>query len=120
MRLMLISLILLASCSQQPIVESTRSIASQSNCQDMISLYFKYKESEDSKFNKLDHLLRINRVSHKDAHILNDLVIKNFIESSSDQESVKASLVLIKNKYQHFDNEQIIKHFKFLENYCGI
>jgi hypothetical protein len=46
--------------------------------------------------------------------------VVDFLNSKDNQVEIAANLTLIKNKYKHFDEERVVRHYLFLENSCGI
>lgn len=121
MRRYLSILVLLSSCSQLPTsLPINREIASTNSCSDLISIYFNINKVTSSNKISADYLLQTGRITRDDFKILKTPTIADFLNSRDSQVEVAANLTLIKNKYKHFDEERVIKHYQFLENSCGI
>lgn len=121
MRRYLLILILLSSCSQLPSTQPiSREIASTDSCADLISIYFNINNHSASKQISADYLMRTGRITREDFQILKTPTVIDFLNSKDNQVEIAANLTLIKNKYKHFDEERVVRHYLFLENSCGI
>ncbi len=121
MRSYLLILILLSSCSQLPSTQTiSREIASTDSCTDLISIYFNINNQSSAKQVSADYLMQTGRITREDFQILKTSTVIDFLNSKDNQVEVAANLTLIKNKYKHFDEERVVRHYLFLENSCGI
>lgn len=108
-------LLLCLSCSHQP----SREVASVDSCTDLISIYFNVNKQSSNKISA-DYLLQTGRIDRDDFRILKNQKMIDFLSEREDKVEVAANLTLIQNKFKHFDDERVIKHYLFLENSCGI
>lgn len=113
-------LLLCFSCAHGPKdLPQTRELASVDSCTDLISIYFNINKSSSTKISA-DNLLQRGRIERADFQILKHPKIVDFLSDREDKIEIAANLTLIKNKFKHFDEERIIRHYLFLENSCGI
>jgi hypothetical protein len=119
---LLIYLTILASCSSPStstsfLSEQDRSIASVSdlNCVELVK---GFKANGDNSKKKL---LASGVLRPIDLEVLDHESIKNFLSQSSvDKENVELSILLIKKRFAHFEDDQLIANYQLLTKYCGI
>ena len=49
-----------------------------------------------------------------------ELLKKSLSRNLAEKENTEISYLLIKKRYPHFDQEQILAHYQLLQNFCGL
>ena len=119
-RFLFLIIFVFSGCSQLKVKnpEPVRFPANANSCSDLVREVFE-KSNSNSKIT-LFKLEQQGKISLDDLSILEDELIKNAIKENPNPDQFKTSLVLIKKKYAHFESEQLLKHYQFLEKHCGL
>lgn len=125
MRKLVLSIcILLSSCSDFKntsglLERGTASIGDQ--CSELVGHFIQnFDKKFQSNITKEDLILK-KIINEREIDFLQNKVIANELAKNQDnRQHIEVSFLLIKKKYQHFDEEQIVKHYHLLEDYCGM
>ena len=81
------------------------------SCQETLQAFFDSHESKSTKesFSEAER-----------AFLKNEILVNSLPKDSSEKEQIEISYLLIKKKFPHFDEEQVLAHFELLKNSCGI
>ena len=121
---LLIYLIFLVSCSviQKPADSESRSPSSEdykSSCALLVGPFLKETNRPDL-INK-SRLIEMGIIRKEDLKILEGkLIIDSLTISETDIKQTAVSYLLIKKKFPHFEEEQILTHYQLLKETCGL
>jgi len=107
--LLLIILIFLSGCASKEVI---RMPATYNSCQENVIKFFVIKDQVSINQIQLKNKINI---------ILNSSDLKEAIKRYPQEEKeVYESVELILKKFPDFSPNQVVKHYKLLQNYCGI
>lgn len=114
------SLITLASCSSITLNDSRApsSVIPTSTCHELLSPFLldKFDSSIDLK-----SLLEKGLIKENDLKILEGKLIRDSLAlNPKDSNEMQVSYLLIKKRYPHFGEEQILGHYELLTQFCGL
>ncbi len=87
------------------------SSAAGNNCQEMLQPFFDSHETRPAKetFTEADRTF-----------LKSDLLSNSLPKNPAEKEQTEMSYLLIKKKFPHFEDEQVLAHFELLKSSCGI
>lgn len=111
----LLSLITLLSCSTTPVLRGPASNTGGS-CDQLMGSFIGKSKNENKEDLLNNKVIRQEDLKFLDSHLFAD----SLSDQGADRESVEVSYLLIKKKFPHFDEEQVLGHYQLLKTYCGI
>jgi hypothetical protein len=123
-KLFLFILFLMASCSHQSTVfqdveRNPSTIGSQ--CNELVGYFMEIPGKLIGTSISKEELLNKNVIEVADLEILEWPLLKaELLKKPDEAAKLEVNFILIKKQYNHFTEEQIIKHYRLLEEFCGM
>lgn len=123
-KIFIISLFTIASCSttktsQEGTSRGPGSVETSSTCNGLAISLINANSSEVPLNKKM--LVKKGIIRESDLKLLEQkLILASLPDKSEEIKQMEVSYLLIKKKYPHFEEEQIIAHYQLLRNFCGM